>query len=31
MSIVIGATFHMKPCITKYICANVRAFVINIY
>ena len=31
MSIVVGTMFHMKIYITKYICANVRAFVINIF
>ena len=31
MSIVVGTKFHMKPYITKYICANFRAFVINIF
>ena len=31
MSVVIGTKFHMKLHITKYICANFRAFVINIF
>ena len=31
MSIVIGNKFHMKLYITKYICANFRAFVVNIF
>ena len=31
MSIVIGTKFHMKIYITKYICANLCAFVINIF
>ena len=31
MSIVIDTKFHMKLYITKYICANFRAFVINIF
>ena len=31
MSIVIGTKFHMKLYITKYICANFHAIVINIF
>ena len=31
MSIVVGTKFHMKQYITKYICANFRAFIINIF
>ena len=31
MSIVAGTKFHMKLYITKYICANFHAFVINIF
>ena len=31
MSIVIGTKFRMKLYITKYICANCLAFVINIF
>ena len=31
MSIVVRTMFHMKIYITKYICANFRAFVINIF
>ena len=31
MSIVIGTKFRMKLYITKYICANFLAFVINIF
>ena len=31
MSIVVGTKLHMKLYITKYICANFRAFVINIF
>ena len=31
MSIVIGTKFQMELNITKYICANFRAFVINIF
>ena len=30
-SLVVGAKFHMKLYIIKYICANFRAFVINIF
>ena len=28
MSVVLGTKFHIKRCITKYMCANLRAFVI---
>ena len=31
MSIIVGTKFHMKLYITKYICANFRAFDINIF
>ena len=31
MSIVVGTKFHVKLYNTKYICANFRAFVINIF
>ena len=31
MSIVVGTKFHMKLYIIKYIFANFRAFVINIF
>ena len=31
MSIVIVTKFHMKLYITKYICANFHAFVVNIF
>ena len=31
MSVVVGTKFHMKLYIAKYICANFRAFVINIF
>ena len=31
MSIVIDTKVHMKLYITKYICANFRAFVVNIF
>ena len=31
MSIVIGTKFHMKLYIAMYICANFRAFVLNIF
>ena len=31
MSIVIGTKFHMKVNTTKYMRANFRAFVINIF
>ena len=30
MSVVIGTKFHIKLYITKYMCANFRAFVISI-
>ena len=31
MSVVIGAKFHIKLYVTKYMCANFRAFVISIF
>ena len=31
MSIVVGTKLHMQLYITKYISANFRAFVINIF
>ena len=31
MSIVVGTKFHMKLYITKYICANFRAFAIHLF
>ena len=31
MSIVNVTKFHMKLYITKYICANFHAFVVNIF
>ena len=30
MSVVIGTKFHIKLYITKYMCANFRAFIISI-
>ena len=30
MSVVVGTKFHIKLYITKYMCANCRAFVISI-
>ena len=31
MSVVIGTKFHIKLYITKYMCADFRAFVKNIF
>ena len=31
MSVVIGTKFHIKLYMTRYMCANVRAFVISIF
>ena len=31
MSVVIGTNFQMKVNIPKYMCANFRAFVMNIF
>ena len=31
MSVVIGTKLHMKLYITKCMCANFRAFVVNIF
>ena len=31
MSVVIGTKLHMELHITKYMCANVRAFVVNMF
>ena len=31
MSVVIGSKFHIKLYVTKYTCANFRAFVISIF
>ena len=30
MSVIIDTNLHMKVYITKYMCANFRAFVVNI-
>ena len=31
MSVVIDTKFHIKLYITKYMCANFRAFVVSIF
>ena len=31
MSVVIGTKFLIKLSITKYMCANLRAFVISVF
>ena len=31
MSVLIGTKFHIKVYLTKYMCANFRAFVISIF
>ena len=31
MSVVIGTKLHIKLYITKYMCANFRGFVVNIF